>query len=115
MKGRDEGKAFLYEIVSNKKNGVDTDKMDYLIRDLVSCKGSQGNLTLDRLFNTAGVIEYSENPNRSQLDFQQKVFHEIKEMFRTREQNHRTMLVIFFKNVSDVLLVINTKQSLQST
>ena len=32
-KGRGEEKAFLYEVVANKRNGIDVDKWDYFQRD----------------------------------------------------------------------------------
>ena len=91
MEGRGEEKAFLYEIVSNKKNGVDTDKMDYLQRDIFSCKGKKANLEIIRLLNCAGVDEDQHNPNRSQIYYKEKAITDLQELFRTREINHRQM------------------------
>ncbi|KAI0062281.1 HD-domain/PDEase-like protein [Artomyces pyxidatus] len=49
-------KAFLFEIVANKCNGIDVDKFDYIVRDGRAI-GDNQNLSLNRLINSARVIE----------------------------------------------------------
>ena len=55
-KGRTEEKSFLYEIVSNKRNGIDVDKWDYFSRDC-HCLGIPNNFDLRRYMKFARVID----------------------------------------------------------
>uniref|UniRef100_A0A3Q3E7G7 Deoxynucleoside triphosphate triphosphohydrolase SAMHD1-like n=1 Tax=Labrus bergylta TaxID=56723 RepID=A0A3Q3E7G7_9LABR len=58
-KGRPKEKSFLYEIVSNKKNGVDVDKFDYLARDS-SYLGTMNNFDFRRFLQFARVCEVED-------------------------------------------------------
>ncbi|MEQ2266410.1 SAM domain and HD, partial [Xenotaenia resolanae] len=55
-KGRPKDKSFLYEIVANKRNGIDVDKWDYFARDCYHL-GIQNNFDYRRFLKFARVCE----------------------------------------------------------
>nr|XP_029131822.1 deoxynucleoside triphosphate triphosphohydrolase SAMHD1-like [Labrus bergylta] len=59
FKGRSKEWSFLYEIVSNKKNGVGVDKFDYLARDS-SYLGIKNNFDFRRFLQFARVCEVED-------------------------------------------------------
>ncbi|GKT23477.1 hypothetical protein ADUPG1_012438 [Aduncisulcus paluster] len=48
---------FLFDIVSNKKNGVDVDRLDYLSRGSLYCGISSPKKSIDRILETARVVQ----------------------------------------------------------
>ena len=85
--GRGEDKRFLLDIVSNKRNGIDVDKLDYLVRDAMSAFGSSKPPAFDiyRTIHSSRVLRKSD-PARpgcftpGQVCFQQKVMLDINEV-----------------------------------
>ncbi|GIL86833.1 hypothetical protein Vretifemale_15033 [Volvox reticuliferus] len=77
------GRRFLFDIVANKRNGVDVDKVDYLQRDATMC-GVKVGCDFDRLLKKRFIkviddevcYHWSEYPN-------------ILDLFRAREAMHR--------------------------
>ncbi|XP_024118301.2 deoxynucleoside triphosphate triphosphohydrolase SAMHD1 [Oryzias melastigma] len=65
--GRKEDKSFLYEIVSNKENGIDVDKFDYFARDCHHL-GIKNNFDHLRYFMFTRVIEVETNPKESRKE-----------------------------------------------
>ncbi|KAL0948970.1 hypothetical protein HGRIS_009072 [Hohenbuehelia grisea] len=78
--GSDE-KIFLFHIVSNKLNGLDVDKFDYIRRDQVMV-GDQGNISLNRLIQSARVID-------NQICYDAKDSNLIYELYYTRFRLHK--------------------------
>ncbi|KAF8485125.1 HD-domain/PDEase-like protein [Russula ochroleuca] len=74
-------KPFLFEIVSNKRNGIDVDKFDYIARDTRAI-GENQNLSLIRLINSARVIE-------DQICYHIKDANQIYELCYTRFSLHK--------------------------
>ncbi|KAK0136110.1 Deoxynucleoside triphosphate triphosphohydrolase SAMHD1 [Merluccius polli] len=58
--GRPEEKSFLYEIVANKRNGIDVDKWDYFARDCHQL-GIQNNFDYRRFLKFARVCKVDGN------------------------------------------------------
>uniref|UniRef100_A0A3Q1G5H2 Deoxynucleoside triphosphate triphosphohydrolase SAMHD1 n=1 Tax=Acanthochromis polyacanthus TaxID=80966 RepID=A0A3Q1G5H2_9TELE len=84
-KGRPENKSFLYEIVANKRNGIDVDKWDYFARDCYHL-GIQNNFDYRRFLKFARVCEVDGQKNICTRD---KEVGNLYDMFHTRNCLHR--------------------------
>ncbi|KAF6714556.1 Deoxynucleoside triphosphate triphosphohydrolase SAMHD1 [Oryzias melastigma] len=84
-KGRPEDKSFLYEIVANKRNGIDVDKWDYFARDCYHL-GIQNNFDYERFLKFARVCEVDGQKHICTRD---KEVGNLYDMFHTRNCLHR--------------------------
>ncbi|XP_072305906.1 deoxynucleoside triphosphate triphosphohydrolase SAMHD1 [Eucyclogobius newberryi] len=84
-KGRTQDKSFLYEIVANKRNGIDVDKWDYFARDCYHL-GIQNNFDYRRFLKFARVCEVDGQKNICTRD---KEIGNLYDMFHTRNCLHR--------------------------
>nr|XP_046253079.1 deoxynucleoside triphosphate triphosphohydrolase SAMHD1-like [Scatophagus argus] len=84
-KGRPKDKSFLYEIVANKRNGIDVDKWDYFARDCHHL-GIQNNFDYRRFLKFARVCEVD---GEKQICTRDKEVGNVCDMFHTRNRLHR--------------------------
>ncbi|XP_035680149.1 deoxynucleoside triphosphate triphosphohydrolase SAMHD1-like [Branchiostoma floridae] len=84
-KGRDEEKSFLYEVVANKRNGIDVDKWDYFARDCHHL-GISNKFDHMRFMKFARVINVD---GRRQICTRDKECSNLYDMFHTRSSLHR--------------------------
>lgn len=84
--GRDASKRFLFDIVANKRNGIDVDKMDYFMRDSVACFGHMPDVQVPRLVNCARVIECD---GQTQICYEEKVALTLSALFNLRAKLHK--------------------------
>nr|XP_029132376.1 deoxynucleoside triphosphate triphosphohydrolase SAMHD1-like [Labrus bergylta] len=84
-KGRREEKSFLYEIVANKRNGIDVDKWDYFARDCYHL-GIQNNFDYRRFLKFARVCDVEGQKHICTRD---KEVGNLYDMFHTRNCLHR--------------------------
>ncbi|KAJ7595061.1 hypothetical protein C8J56DRAFT_456033 [Mycena floridula] len=73
-------KPFLFDIVSNKRNGLDVDKFDYLLRDCYTI-GDIKTISLERILASARVI-------RNQICYDIKDIESVWEICSTRYSLH---------------------------
>jgi deoxynucleoside triphosphate triphosphohydrolase SAMHD1 len=84
-KGPPKGREFLYEIVSNQRNGVDVDKLDYFQRDC-HYLGIGHALDCSRLLSMARVVQNS--CGEMVVGFPTKEVWNVAEVFQTRYSLH---------------------------
>ncbi|XP_045911517.1 deoxynucleoside triphosphate triphosphohydrolase SAMHD1-like [Micropterus dolomieu] len=85
-KGRSKDKSFLYEIVANKRNGVDVDKFDYFARDCHHL-GIQNNFDHRRFLQFVRVCEVDGQKHICTRDKEEDNMYE---MFHTRMSLHKS-------------------------
>uniref|UniRef100_A0A0D9RC48 Deoxynucleoside triphosphate triphosphohydrolase SAMHD1 n=1 Tax=Chlorocebus sabaeus TaxID=60711 RepID=A0A0D9RC48_CHLSB len=99
-KGRPERKSFLYEIVSNKRNGIDVDKWDYFARDCHHL-GIQNNFDYKRFIKFARVCEVG---NELHICARDKEVGNLYDMFHTRNSLHRRAYQHKVGNIIDTMI-----------
>ncbi|XP_050434424.1 deoxynucleoside triphosphate triphosphohydrolase SAMHD1 [Adelges cooleyi] len=83
-----KNKHFLYQIISNKDNGIDVDKWDYFLRD---GKSLNLNISFDykRLIQFSRVVvDPNSNPSRKVIAFRNKEARNVYDMYRVRSDLH---------------------------
>ncbi|XP_033117286.1 deoxynucleoside triphosphate triphosphohydrolase SAMHD1-like isoform X2 [Anneissia japonica] len=115
-KGRPENKHFLYEIVANKRNGIDVDKWDYFARDC-HMLGISNSFDYSRFMKFAKVMKVD---GEFQICTRDKEVGNLYDMFHTRNCLHRrayqhkvnkiieTMIVEALVLANDHLLITGT-------
>ncbi|XP_020030850.1 deoxynucleoside triphosphate triphosphohydrolase SAMHD1 [Castor canadensis] len=99
-KGRPKEKSFLYEIVANKRNGIDVDKWDYFARDCHHL-GIQNNFDYKRFIKFARVCEVG---NRKHICTREKEVGNLYDMFHTRNCLHRRAYQHKVGNIIDTMI-----------
>ncbi|XP_072918221.1 deoxynucleoside triphosphate triphosphohydrolase SAMHD1-like [Hemitrygon akajei] len=84
-KGRSQEKSFLYEIVANKRTGIDVDKWDYFARDCHHL-GIRNNFDFQRFLKFARVYEVKK---KKVICTRDKEAGDLYNMFHTRNTLHR--------------------------
>ncbi|KAJ1941667.1 hypothetical protein GGF37_003445 [Kickxella alabastrina] len=76
-------KMFLFDIVANKRNGVDVDKFDYIQRDCYNV-GVKSSYDFSRLMLNSRVID-------DEICYNHKETYNLTEMFHTRYSLHKRL------------------------
>ncbi|KAM6319355.1 deoxynucleoside triphosphate triphosphohydrolase SAMHD1 [Podargus strigoides] len=98
--GRQKEKSFLYEIVANKKNGIDVDKWDYFARDCHHL-GIQNNFDYKRLLKFTRVCEVK---NQKHICTRDKEVGNLYDMFHTRNWLHRRAYQHKIGNIIEIMI-----------
>eukprot|EP00047_Mylnosiga_fluctuans_P016034 m.51227 g.51227 ORF g.51227 m.51227 type:complete len:541 (+) comp6291_c0_seq1:1199-2821(+) len=85
--GRGPEKRFLFDIVANKRNGIDVDKLDYFMRDSTAALGRPPiGCDTGRLIKCSRVCEVD---GQTQICFEEKMALGILDIFKLRAWLHK--------------------------
>jgi HD superfamily phosphohydrolase len=85
--GRGAEMRFLLDIVANKRNGIDVDKLDYFMRDSMCCYGRASvDCRITRLTSCMRVINVN---GQSQVCFEEKLAQSLGDIFSLRAKLHK--------------------------
>ncbi|XP_063442166.1 deoxynucleoside triphosphate triphosphohydrolase SAMHD1-like [Mytilus trossulus] len=79
----DEARYYMYEIVANKRNEIDVDKMDYFARDCHGL-GMKSNFDHLRYISQCRVMFSSDKPDETTIAVRDKEEYNLYELFHTR-------------------------------
>ena len=105
--GRPESKRFLFDIVNNKRSGVDVDKLDYLVRDSMAAFGSSSKVPgfdIYRIITSSRVLLWNRDKCRPEVCFQMKNALEILEIYSLRAKLHRQVYQHRIANVAEAMI-----------
>ncbi|CAH1779926.1 unnamed protein product [Owenia fusiformis] len=98
--GRPKSKSFLYEIVANKRNGIDVDKWDYFARDCYHL-GLNNNFDHTRFIKFARVLEVD---GVFQICCRDKEANCLYDMYHTRIVLHQRAYEHKVKNIVEYMI-----------
>ncbi|GAV01730.1 hypothetical protein RvY_12390 [Ramazzottius varieornatus] len=99
--GRPANKAFLFEVVANKRNGIDVDRWDYMCRDAYHTNVSIA-FNRSRITDAARVMTVK---GQAQICYRQTMKLDLWEMFDTRRLMHRKIYQHPVASLLDRMLV----------
>ena len=108
-------KGYMYQIVSNSKNGLDTDKFDYICRDSM-------NLGLSYSFDSSRILMQARVIN-NELCYPEKEVFSIYEMYHTRYRLHKQIYThpgiqqleyMYLEVLNEIDLLIDIKGSIDN-
>ncbi|XP_056446307.1 deoxynucleoside triphosphate triphosphohydrolase SAMHD1-like [Gadus chalcogrammus] len=102
--GRPE-KPYLYEIVSNKRNGIDVDKFDYFARDCHHL-GIKNNFDHHRFIKFARVcdVDKGKEAKEKQICTREQEVGNVYDFFHTRNCLHRRACQHKVKNIVETMI-----------
>lgn len=101
----DDNTGFIYQFISNKLNGIDVDKLDYMVRDSY-------HLNLEYSVNTQRILQNMSIINNN-ICYSEKIYHDIMFIFITRYRLYKQIychhvVVAIEYMLSDIIKILNT-------